>query len=291
MFETPIPLVDPLTVEIVNQTDWWEPYVPPIVTVVGSMIIASVTFVGIVRSNRTNQRAIDSADTREREKWKTDSEREREKWHRDNLLRLCSEALRVARNVQQHYTDAAAACTTTSDLAEAQRAFREHMSAAQAAIDKVVPLHYEINLLGESKVAFEFLEFREAAAFVSPAIEKFHDYLVSNFDRIDDLDLYERLEWRRYYKSSVHIGTAIRDFQSVAQQKISPDSVPKNAPAKLDPWLTPEKHPDLFYAGAGRRNSVYRRESPFDWDAGDTADEPPSSREPQQASPPGPVPS
>lgn len=263
-----------MIVEIVNQTDWWLPWLP----VLGSALVAVAAFAGVVKSNRTTRTAIESADTREREKWQTDRDLEREKWHRDNLLRLCSEALRVARDVQQHYISSAAACTTTSDIAEAQRAFREHMTAAEAAIDKIVPLHYEISLLGESEVAFEFLEFKETAVFVSPAMKQFHQYLVAN-SPVAELtadEIHRSLEWRRYFKATVHIHTAIHDFQSVAQQKISPDSVPKDAPAKLDPWLTPETHPDLFYAGAGRRNSIYRRESPFDWDAGDTADPPTS---------------
>lgn len=155
------------------------------------------------------------------------------------------------------------------------------MAGARVAIDKIVPLHYEINLLGESKVAFEFLEFREVAVFVSPAIEQFHDYLVSNFDRLHPGDiesapdltgeeLRENLEWRRYHKATAHINQSIREFQSEAQRKISPDSVPETS-VKLDPWPTPEKDPDLFYETASRRGSPYRRLSPFEWNAGDTA--------------------
>lgn len=293
MFDAPVSLADPLVVEIVNQTDWWQPYIPPLIVLIGSIIVAAVAFYSVRRSSKTSMLAITSADERERERWKVDSDREREKWHRDNLLRLCSEALRIARDVQQHYISAAAACTTTSDIAEAERAFREHMAAADAAIDNIVPLHYEISLLGESKVAFEFLEFRETAVFVSPAMKQFHEYLVAN-SPVAELtadDISRSLEWRRYFKATVHIHTAIHDFQSAAQRTISPDSVPKDGPAKLDPWLTSEKHPDLFYAGAGRRNSIYRRESPFDWDAGDTADEPPNSPVSQPASPPAPDPS
>lgn len=293
MFDTPVPLTDPLVVEIVNQTDWWQPYIPPLVALVGSIIVATVALFSVRKSNKTSMLAITSADERERERWKVDSEREREKWRRDNLLRLCSEALRVARDVQQHYLDAAAGCMTASYITEAERTFREHMRAAKVAIDKIVPLHYEIGLLGESKLAFEFLEFRETAVFVAPAMKQFHNYFVAN-SPVAELTVEEigkSLEWRRYYKATVHVHTAIHDFQTVARQTISPDSVPEDAPAKLDPWLTPEKYPDLFYAGAGQRSSPYRRESPFDWNAGDTADGPPNSPASQQASPPGPVPS
>lgn len=276
--------MEPLPVEIINHTDWWQPYVPPLVGFLGSVLVALVALYSIRKSTKTSEKAITSADTREREKWQTDSEREREKWHRDNLLRICSEALSVARDIQTNYTDAAAACATNSDLVEAQNIYRQHMNAVEDAINKVVPLSYEIELLGETTVAFEFLEFRETAVFIEPAVEQFHDYLVANFDRIRSGEgpgeplmqdeLRETLEWRRYYKASVHIQTAIRDFLLVAQRKISPQSVPENAPARMTPVITPDEHPDLFYAGAGRRNSIFMRSSPFDWNAGDTADPP-----------------
>jgi hypothetical protein len=96
---TPVPPMAPLPIEIINQTDWWQPYVPPLVGLLGSVIVASVAFVGIMKSNRTNMQAIEAADTREREKWQSDSDREREKWHRDNLLKICSEAVRVSREI------------------------------------------------------------------------------------------------------------------------------------------------------------------------------------------------
>lgn len=285
----PTPTPGPLTVDLIDHTSRWQPYVPPLVGLIGSIIVAAAAFAGVVKSNRTNLKAIETADTRERDRWKKDQDLEREKWHRDNLLRLCSEALRIAREIQQHYGQAASACFTDSDLGEAQCVFREHMGAAQAAIDKVVPLHYEIDLLGERKVAFEFLEFREVAVFISPAVEQFHNYLVANFDRLRPSDsggdkhaatltgndLRETLEWRRYYKAITHIGTAIREFQAAAKRTISPDSVPKDEPARRDPWPTPEGDPDLFYADAAQRSSPYRRMSPFDWNSGDTADPPP----------------
>jgi hypothetical protein len=57
----------PHPVGIIDQTDWWQPYVPPLVGLVGSIIVAAAAFVGVVTNTRTNQRAIDAADTRHRE--------------------------------------------------------------------------------------------------------------------------------------------------------------------------------------------------------------------------------
>lgn len=278
----------PVLVEVVSNSDWWQPYVPPLVGLVGSLIVAAAAFAGVVKNNRTNRDAIAAADTRERDKWTADRDREREKWHRDNLLRLCTDALRIAREVQVQYSHAEIACKTAADIDKAQSAFRHHMDAAQDAIDQIIPLHYEIDLLGEAKVAFEFLEFREVAVFVAPAIEQFHQYLVGNFDRLHPGDIEaapeltveemrESLEWRRSYKAAVHLGTAIRDFHAVAQRRISPDAAPEDEPAKREPWPTPEGNADLFYAGAFRRNSIFMQPSPFDWNRGDTADPTPET--------------
>ncbi len=72
-----LPQATPLPVEITNQTDWWQPYVPPLVGLVGSILAAVVALYSVHKSNGTNERAIDAADNRELEKWR-----------RDNLLRI-----------------------------------------------------------------------------------------------------------------------------------------------------------------------------------------------------------
>ena len=94
----------PLPVEITNQSDWWQPYVPPLVGLVGSILVAVVALYSVHKSNGTNERANEAADKRERERWRIDSDREREKWHRDNLLRICSEAIRVSREILHRST-------------------------------------------------------------------------------------------------------------------------------------------------------------------------------------------
>jgi len=56
---------------------WWLPYVPPLVGLLGSIIVATAAFFGVSKSNRTNQQAIVATDKRE---W--------EKWRRETLLKL-----------------------------------------------------------------------------------------------------------------------------------------------------------------------------------------------------------
>jgi hypothetical protein len=293
----------PLPVQITNQTDWWQPYVPPLVGLLGSILVAVVALYSVRKSNGTNERAIDTADERERERWKIDNDRERErwqsdrdrereKWHRDNLLRICSEAVRVSRDISHHYGQAGAACIGTSDLARAESEFRLHMDAAQAAIGKVAPLSYDMQLLGETGLYMEFQEVRQAGEYVAPAFEQFHRYLVANHARFRApagsvlmaeairAELYQSMEWRRYYKAGQHLSQVNLDFQFAAQRKISPESLPKDAPERVDPAITPDKHPDLFYRPPGASQNIYQRPSPFDWNAGDTADpapEPPNS--------------
>jgi hypothetical protein len=229
-----------LPVEIINQSDWWQPYVPPLVGLLGSVIVASVAFIGIMKSNRTNLRAIEAADTREREKWQSDSDREREKWRRDNLLRICSEAVRVSREIGHHYNEAAAVSIKLLKPEEFDDAFWQHMDAAQAAIDKVAPLSYDMQLLGESGLYMKFQEARQVGEFVAPALRQYHRYLVANFTRIRaaregdnaageaiSAELYASLAYRRYDKATRHLNRAHLDFQLAAQQKISPDSLPK----------------------------------------------------------------
>jgi hypothetical protein len=70
-----VPLL--LHVQIVNETDWWLPYVPPLVGLLGSIIVATAAFFGVSKSNRTNQQAIVATDKRE---W--------QKWRRETLLKL-----------------------------------------------------------------------------------------------------------------------------------------------------------------------------------------------------------
>ncbi len=258
-----------------NQSDWWQPYVPPLVGLLGAVIVASVAFIGIMKSNRTNLRAIEAADTREREKWQSDSDREREKWHRDNLLRICSEAVRVLREISHHYNEAAAVSIKLLKPEEFDDAFWERMDAAKAAIDKVAPLSYDMGLLGESGLFMKFQEVRQVGEFVAPAFVQYHRYLAANFTRIRaaregdsalreamTAEIHASIEFRRYDKATRHLKSAQLDFQFAAEQTISPDSLPKGELPSVD---VPPRPP-------GTSPNPYRRLSPLDWNAGDTAE-------------------
>jgi hypothetical protein len=94
----------PLPVEIVNHTNCWEPYVPPFVGLLASLIVAGVAYRGVILSNRTNLVAITAADERSKqdrldaqERCKQDREdahqREFRAWKREMILRLGTEAM------------------------------------------------------------------------------------------------------------------------------------------------------------------------------------------------------
>ncbi len=259
-------MTSPLPVEITNHTDWWQPYVPPLVGLLGSVVVAAAAFFGVVKSNRTNLHAIEAAD-----------KREREKWHRDNLLRICSEAVRVSREISHHYNEAAGVSLKLSNPDDFDNAFWKHMDAAQTAIDKVAPLSYDMRLLGESRLFMEFQEVREVGEFVGPAFVQYHRYLVANFTRIRaalegdketgeamTAEIHASIEFRRYDKATRHLNIAHLDFQLAAQQKISPDSLPKGELPSMDMDLPPRP--------PGASPNPYRRPSSLDWNAGDTAE-------------------
>jgi hypothetical protein len=48
--------VNPLPVEIANQIDWWQPYAPPLVGLLGSILVAVVALYSVRKSNGTNER-------------------------------------------------------------------------------------------------------------------------------------------------------------------------------------------------------------------------------------------
>src|SRR4051794_30278061 len=103
-------------------------------------------------------------------------------------------------------------------------------------------------LLGESELYMEFQEVRQVGEFVAPAIRQFHEYLVANSARIRaahkeggaaaeaiDTEIHAALAFRRYYKAVRHMGQAQLAFQFAAQRKISPQSLPADAPGQGRP--------------------------------------------------------
>ena len=178
-----------LLVEIVNQTDWWQPYVPPFVGLLGSVVVASVAFIGITRATaRTygQSKPPTIANARDGKATVTASTR-------NGIATTCSdissEAVRVSREISRHYNEAAGVSLKLLKPEEfEQRETRcwEHMDAAQTAIDKVAPLFpYDMMLLGKSGLCVEFSEeVRQVGEFVRPAFVQYHRYLVAKFSRI-----------------------------------------------------------------------------------------------------------
>jgi hypothetical protein len=113
---------------------------------------------------------------------------------------------------------------------------------------------------------------------VGPAFVQYHRYLVANFTRMRaalegdretreamKAEIYASVEFRRYDKATKHLNSAHTDFQLAAQQKISPHSLPEGELPKAIDMDLPSRPP-------GASPNPYRRPSPLDWNAGDTAE-------------------
>jgi hypothetical protein len=155
------------------------------------------------------------------------------------------------------------------------------MDAAQDAIAKVAPLSYDMMLLGENGLATEFPEVRQVGEFVRPAFVQYHQYLVENFARLHaareeggeqlqrtTAEVQASLPFRRYWKASEHLSRAGIDLQFAAQRRIGPDSLPERK-------LPNSVEMDLPPMPPGMSPNPFRRLSPLDWNAGDTADDEP----------------
>jgi hypothetical protein len=93
---TPVPLAEPLLVELINHAGWVPLWLPFITAMVGS----AVALFGIFWSNRTNRKAIEAADRRARDDRKSAQDRDFRLWQRDTLLRLADEV--VAAGIEAH---------------------------------------------------------------------------------------------------------------------------------------------------------------------------------------------
>jgi hypothetical protein len=83
----------PLPVEITNHADWWQPYIPPLVGLLASLIVAAVAYRGVVLSNETNKAAITASDERSKQERIDARRREFLEWHRETLLHIGTETL------------------------------------------------------------------------------------------------------------------------------------------------------------------------------------------------------
>ena len=130
------------TALLLLHTDWWQPYVPPLVGLAGSMILATVAFVGIVKSNRTNKEAITATDRRE---W--------DKWRRETLIKLCTDALGETHTILDSYTDAALVVLIPSQQDTAGDAYKAAMREARMAHARLYQIAYSFDIVGSTDLS------------------------------------------------------------------------------------------------------------------------------------------
>lgn len=90
----------PLVVEIVNQANWWLPWLP----VLGSAIVAAAAVSGVAISNRTNRDAIRAADQRAEQDRRDARTKDFKSWQRDTLLEISSSVVETALSVADEYS-------------------------------------------------------------------------------------------------------------------------------------------------------------------------------------------
>ena len=89
-----------ITVELVNQSDWWLPWLP----VLGSLVVALVAFIGVIVSNRTNRAAIDASDQRAEQDRHDVRTRDFRTWQRDTTLEIAAAVVQAALAGQEEYS-------------------------------------------------------------------------------------------------------------------------------------------------------------------------------------------
>jgi hypothetical protein len=96
VLQKPVPLADPLPIELINHTSWLTLWLPFIIAMVGS----AVALFGVFWSNRTNRKAFDAADKRAEADRQMAQDRDFRLWQRDTLLRLADDV--VAAGIEAH---------------------------------------------------------------------------------------------------------------------------------------------------------------------------------------------
>src|SRR5262245_59939008 len=162
------------TALLLLHTELLQPYLPPLVGLFGSMILATVAFVGIVKSNHTNKEAIAATDRRE---W--------DKWRRETLIKLCTDALGETHTILDSYTDAALVVLIPSQQDSAGEAYKAAMREARMAHARLYQIAYSFDIVGSTDLS-------GAAKRLSDAADKIREPAARFF--LWSTDLFEQYE-------------------------------------------------------------------------------------------------
>ena len=140
LLEVPLDLPPGFPVLITNRTDWWQPYVPPLVGLAASMIVAAAAFAGVLLTNRRTDR------------------RELEKWRRETLEEWCSDVCVATSEVQHEYARAV--------LAETDEEINSAYDAAYRKSTQLVALSFKFLFFGEQELYVAAQALYQAAQIV-----------------------------------------------------------------------------------------------------------------------------
>lgn len=200
--------VPPLPVEITNHTDWWQPYLPPGIGLLGSVVVAGAAFYGVRKSNATNVRSIEAADNRELEKWR-----------RDTLMQLSSEVSEITRDVDRSYNRAAIG----SDDDEFKKT---HQATVWVSTRKLGTVQDSFRIIGKDSLAIKCSLIREAAYEIADPAEQ-HRLVVRSDDEPSDDEYQETRE--RLDAALKGMSDALSAFVVAAELELRPTAAQINS--------------------------------------------------------------
>jgi hypothetical protein len=118
--------VNPLSVQIVSDSDWWLPWLP----VLGSVLVAAAALGGVLASNRR-------ADAREFAKWR-----------RETILKLSSDAATAALGISREFQD-----LTTREHRDYDEDAKETIGRFKTAIRRLPEIEAHLQLVGATELA------------------------------------------------------------------------------------------------------------------------------------------
>ena len=175
----------------------------------GSLVVAFVTFLGIRWNNNTNRAAISASD-----------ERELQKWRRDTLIRLTEEISGAQREVDFHYNRDA--------LQSDDPKYTEHQRAVWVSTRRLGQLSDGLMVIGEEGLASGCKAIQKAAWAIRDPAKAHREVLKANpgVDLPDDEETRVGLD-----KAIGEMNTALGTFVKAAQKELNRTVGSANSPA------------------------------------------------------------
>lgn len=149
-------------VEVIDHGLGWQPYFPPLVGLLGSVIVAAAAYYGTRRSSRSTR------------------EIEAEKWRTDKLLQICYDVSTASRRLDLHFSP-----TTVEPLD--RKGFDRSISVLREETRNLGSLADSLTILGAAKLAEACRSIRARAYDIQGSAQKYKQLLTSSSRDADAL--------------------------------------------------------------------------------------------------------